>query len=171
MQVREVMTPDVTVVSPYASVCEAAQKMDRLNVGGLPVCDGNRLVGMITDRDIVVRSTSAGEHPEECEVQEVMSSNVRWCYDDEPVEQVQQAMTDMQIRRMPVVDRDKRLVGILTMGDLLTEGAPEAEGTLKAISQPSEPDRDYGGNLFEEDGGYRAMRPDGGYPPNARSRF
>jgi CBS domain-containing protein len=162
MQVHEVMTPDVTVVSPYASVCEAAQKMDRLNVGVLPVCDGRRLVGMITDRDIVVRSTAAGESPQDTDVEEVMSDRLCWCYDDDPVEQVEQEMAYMQIRRMPVVDHNKRLVGMVSMGDLLTDRAPQAEDTMRGISSPAEPERDYrdyyGDYYGNEDEGYRSMR-------------
>ncbi len=125
MRVAEVMTPNVTIVSPYASVCEAAQKMDRLNVGVLPVCDGRRLVGMITDRDIVVRSTAAGESPQDTEVQEVMSDHICWCYEDDSIERAEQEMAYMQIRRMPVIDHSKRLVGMVSMGDLLTESAPQ----------------------------------------------
>jgi CBS domain-containing protein len=141
MQIREVMTRDVAVVSPYESVREAARRMDDLNVGALPVCDGRRLVGMITDRDITVRATAAGASPNACQVCDVMSDDVRWCYEDDSVEEAEQAMTEMQIRRLPVVDDRKRLIGMLTLGDLATDEAPGADRTLRAISEPSEPDR------------------------------
>ena len=105
MQVSDVMTRDVAVVSPYANVLQAAQKMDWLNVGALPVCDGDRLVGIVTDRDITVRCTAAGESPESARVHEVMTDDVCWCFDDDPVEQVEEEMAYLQIRRLPVAQR------------------------------------------------------------------
>src|SRR5690606_41459614 len=112
MQVSEVMTREVEVISPDASLREAARKMDDLNVGVLPVCDGQRLVGMITDRDITVRATSIGESPDVTRVDEVMSEEVWWCYEDEDVEDVARRMGEKQIRRMPVIDHDHMLVEI-----------------------------------------------------------
>ena len=141
MQVSDVMTRDVTVVSPESSVREAARKMDQLNIGALPVCDGRRLVGVLTDRDIVVRSTAVGALPDATRVNDVMSEDVRWCFEHDPVEQVQRQMAQMQIRRLPVVDERKRLVGMVTLGDLATDRAPGTEQTLRAVSEPSEPDR------------------------------
>ncbi len=175
MRVAEVMTPNVRVVSPYAIVRDAAQKMDRLNVGVLPVCDGRRLFGMITDRDIVVRSTAAGESPQDTEVQQVMSDQICWCYEDDSVERAEQEMAYMQIRRMPVIDRNKRLVGMVSMGDLLTERAPQAEDTMRSISSPAEPDRDHdehggdgNGGMNDLDGsaGYASDEFESGYQPN-----
>ena len=107
MQVSDVMTGDVATVSPEASVREAARKMDQLNIGALPVCDGRRLVGVLTDRDIVVRSTAVGALPDATRVNDVMSEDVRWCFEHDPVEQVQRQMAQMQIRRLPVVDGEK----------------------------------------------------------------
>jgi CBS domain-containing protein len=144
MQVSDVMTRDVAVVSPYANVLQAAQKMDWLNVGALPVCDGDRLVGIVTDRDITVRCTAAGESPESARVHEVMTDDVCWCFDDDPVEQVEEEMAYLQIRRLPVVDHGKRLIGMVSLGDLVACRSPNVEGTLRAISEPSEPDRSGG---------------------------
>lgn len=141
MQVSDVMTRDVAVVSPDASVGEAARKMDGMNVGALPVCDGARLVGIVTDRDITVRCTAAGGSPHLARVQDVMTDDVCWCFDGDAVEEVEQGMAHLQIRRMPVVDRRRRLVGIVSLGDLVTEHVPGAEETLRSISEPSEPDR------------------------------
>jgi CBS domain-containing protein len=157
MRVGDVMTRDVTVVSPHASVREAARVMDRLNVGALPVCDGQRLVGIITDRDITVRCTAAGGSPHTTHVRDIMSGPVRWCFADDPVEDAEQAMGEVQIRRMPVVDGNRQLVGIVALGDLATEEAPGTAETLRRISEPSAPDRS--GTLSETEAGMRAGGP------------
>lgn len=141
MLVAEVMTRDVTAVPTHASVRDAARYMDQLNVGALPVCDGERLVGMITDRDITVRCTAAGSRPDATRVHDVMSRDVRWCREDDQVEQAEQEMSHMQVRRLPVIDRRKKLVGIVSLGDLVTRHAPGTEETLRSISEPAMPDR------------------------------
>ena len=141
MKVSEVMTRQVRVVGPERSVREAARLMDQLNVGVLPVCDGERLLGIITDRDITVRATAAGLDPDKVLVREIMTEDVRWCFEDEAVEDVAQMMGDVQIRRIPVVDRSKRLVGIVALGDLATDRADGTDEALRRISEPSEPDR------------------------------
>jgi len=107
MRVGEVMTRDVTVVSPHASVRDAARKMDQLNVGALPVCNGTRLVGIVTDRDITVRCTATGAPPDKTRVEDVMTDDVHWCFEDDPVEDAEQEMSHVQIRRLPVIDRRK----------------------------------------------------------------
>lgn len=146
--VYEVMTRDVRFVAPQESLQRAAQLMDELNVGALPVCDGGRLVGMVTDRDITVRATAAGRVPSEAHVDEVMSTDVRWCFEDEPIDSVMQKMSDTQIRRVPVVSHDDqhKLVGIVALGDLITRSGDDVqkqsvEDTAARISTPSEPDR------------------------------
>jgi len=141
MRVADVMTRDVRVVSPERSVREAAQMMDELNVGVLPVCDGRKLVGIITDRDVTVRATAAGQEPDRTPVRDVMTDDVRWCFEDDDTAEVARKMGDVQIRRIPVVDRDKNLVGIVSLGDLATDGDPHADEALKRISEPSDPDR------------------------------
>jgi CBS domain-containing protein len=141
MRISDVMTPDVAVISPGSSVRDAARKMDQLNVGSLPVCDGGRLLGMVTDRDIVVRCAAFGSPPAETRIGEIMSRHVRWCFADDRVEEVENEMAAAQIRRMPVVDRDKNLIGIVALGDLATSDAPGTRRTLRRISWPSEPDR------------------------------
>jgi CBS domain-containing protein len=141
MQVSDVMTRNVAVVSPDDCLTEAAFRMDQLNVGALPVCDGVRLVGMVSDRDITVRCTAAGAPPNQTCVSEAMTEEVRWCFEDDPIEEVEEAMAQMQIRRMPVVDAHKQLVGMVSLGDLAAEHAPGSEDTLRAISDPTGPDR------------------------------
>jgi CBS domain-containing protein len=141
MKISEVMTRDVRVVQPDRTVREAARLMDEMNVGVLPVCDGRRLLGMITDRDITVRSTAAGLAPDQSYVRDVMTDNVEWCFEDDDVEEIVEVMSRHQIRRIPVVDRDKRLVGIVALGDLATDREQDAARALTRISTPSEPDR------------------------------
>jgi CBS domain-containing protein len=142
-QVADLMTRGVRVVAPTDSMQHAAQCMDELNVGSVPVCDGQKLVGMVTDRDIAVRGVAAGRVPDQTPVSEVMSSSVRWCTEDQRVEDVMDEMRDAQVRRMPVVDENKHLVGIISLGDLADRGADESRvgEVLRDISTPSEPDR------------------------------
>lgn len=143
MRAASLMTPDVTVVTPDESLRRAAQMMDDLNVGALPVCEGHSLIGMITDRDITVRATAAGLPPDGTTVAEAMSTDVKWCLEDDSVEDVVAEMAAMQIRRMPVIDSDRRLVGIVSLGDLAVRNEDEVsiENTLADISRPSRPDR------------------------------
>jgi CBS domain-containing protein len=141
-KIQEIMTRDVMTVSPKETIRRAAQMMDELNVGAIPVCDGQKLVGMITDRDIVVRAIAVGNAPESTYVGDVMSTDVRWCYDDQPVDEVMEEMRDVQIRRIPVMDHNTRnMVGIVSLGDLATKHSAEVDRTLEKISYPSEPDR------------------------------
>lgn len=143
MLVREVMTRDVAVVAPGETIQRAARLMDDLNVGSLPVCDGSRLVGMITDRDITVRATALGRVPAETNVADAMSEDVRWCYDDADVKEAAHHMEEVQIRRLPVIDHERKLVGIVALGDVATKvgdaGLPGE--VLRKVSEPSEPDR------------------------------
>jgi CBS domain-containing protein len=141
-QIADVMTRDVRVVAPRDTLQRAAQCMDELNVGAVPVCDGDKLIGMVTDRDLAVRAVAAAK-PADTAVEEVMSANVRWCYDDQPVDEVLDEMRDTQIRRVPVIDRDHRLVGIVSLGDLAERANDRARvaETLHDISTPSQPDR------------------------------
>jgi CBS domain-containing protein len=139
--ISEVMTRDVTVVCPADSVQHAAQTMAQWNVGILPVCDGTRLVGMVTDRDITLRSTAAGKAPDTARVSEVMSDKVYWLFEDQRVGEALQEMGDMQIRRIPVVNRNMELVGIVALGDLATRDQTNVQDALEEISFPSEPVR------------------------------
>lgn len=146
-RVSDVMTRQVQPVSPQDSLKRAAQLMDELNVGALPVCDGDRLVGMVTDRDITVRATSVGLTPDDTVVDQVMSTDVRSCHEDQPLDEVMRQMADTQIRRVPVISRDDppRLVGIVSLGDIATmqesgEQAAQVRQVVEKVSFPSEPD-------------------------------
>ena len=140
MKISEVMTREVEVISPDASLREAARKMDDLNVGVLPVCDGQRLVGILTDRDITVRATSIGESPDVTRVDEVMTDEVWWCHEDDNVEDVTHRMGEKQIRRMPVIAPAPLPAGLAALGDFATDRAPGTQEALRDISEPSEPD-------------------------------
>ncbi|CAM2167802.1 CBS domain-containing protein YhcV [Paraburkholderia sacchari] len=138
--VAEVMTRDPASIGPRLSLHEAAQLMTELNVGALPICEGTEVVGMLTDRDIVTRAVSTGASLE-APVEEFASGWPNCCREDENVEGVKEMMADAQIRRVPVVDDDNRLIGILTLGDLAARSDGEVTSTLGAISTPCEPER------------------------------
>jgi len=140
--IADIMSRDVTSVSPEETIRRAAELMDDLDVGALPVTEGHRLVGMITDRDITIRATAAGLGPEETLVTEVMSEDICYCYEDQSVEEVMEDMGDIQVRRVPVVSRDDhRLAGIVAMADLVRDEAMEGRTveTLRDISAPVPP--------------------------------
>ena len=136
MKVSEAMTRDVRITSPDQSIREAARIMAEIDAGVLPVGENDRLVGMITDRDIAIRTVAEGKGPD-TSVREVMTQDVKYCFDDEDTDDVVRNMADQQVRRLPVVNRDKRLVGILSLGDLaVMEGARPAGEALAGVSQP-----------------------------------
>lgn len=135
MKVQEAMTPNVELVAPGSSAAAAARLMRDLDVGALPVGHEDRLVGMITDRDLVVRGLADGADPARLEVRHCMTPQVLYCYADQPVEEVAANMAEQQIRRLPVVDRNKRLVGIVALADISAATQPERAGkTLRGIS-------------------------------------
>jgi len=140
MQVKEVMTRGVECTRPGASLQEAAARMKSLEVGVLPVCgEDDRLAGMITDRDITVRSSAEGESPTDIKVADVMTPGVVYCFEDQDIQEAGRLMQEKQIRRLVVLDRNKRLVGIVALGDLAVKS--EAEGvagkTLEEVSEPA----------------------------------
>jgi CBS domain-containing protein len=144
MQIREIMTRHVDVIPPHASIREAAAKMKELDVGAIPVCDGQKLSGLVTDRDITVRAVAEGRDPSEVRVSEVMSSEIAYCFEDETIEQAAKLMESKQIRRLPILDRNKELAGIISLGDISvrTEGSRQkdlAAETLQEISEPAKP--------------------------------
>jgi len=138
--VSTIMTTDVQVTSPHESLQSAAQLMDQLNVGSLPVCEGGRLVGIVTDRDITTRGTAAGLLPAAARVEDVMTRDVESCTGDAEIERVMTAMGAAQVRRMPVVDADRYIIGIVSLGDIATRQTANIDGVVRQISTPSEPD-------------------------------
>jgi CBS domain-containing protein len=142
MQVCEVMTREVETVTPDASLQQAAMAMEAMGVGSLPVCDGRRLVGTITDRDIVVRGVATGRSPVEMLVREVMTEDISWAFEQEDAEEVLERMKTLQVRRLAVLDREKNLVGIVALGDIATEPrAADLREVGEAIAEISEPSR------------------------------
>jgi CBS domain-containing protein len=135
MKVSECMTRNVTLANPDMTLCQAARMMAECDAGVLPVGENDRLIGMLTDRDIAIRGVAENKGPD-ATVREAMSPEVRWCYEDDDIEEVLQNMADEQIRRMPVLNRDKRLVGIVSIGDLSASAPPQRAGmTLESISR------------------------------------
>ena len=137
-QVSEVMSREVHTLGPDATLMTAAQTMGELDIGAIPVCDGESLVGMVTDSDIVLRGVARGCRADDTRLREVMSEDTRWCFEDDSVEEVVGQMREAQIRRMPVVDHEQHLVGMLSLGDVAVRVDEEDAGeALEEISQPS----------------------------------
>jgi CBS domain-containing protein len=133
MRVAEVMTRDVRLIEPNQTIRDAARLMAEMDAGIMPVREGDRLVGMITDRDIAVRAVAQGRGPD-TPVREVMTDEVKYCYEDDDTNDVARNMADIQVRRLPVLTRDKRLVGIISLGDMAV--SDEAGEAVAGISQP-----------------------------------
>jgi CBS domain-containing protein len=142
-RLREVMTEGAETISPDASVKEAAVKMEVLNIGPLVVCEGERILGIVTDRDITVRAVASGKDPNTTAVRDVMTAEVACGYTDQPISEAAELMKEREIRRLPVLDHDNRLVGIVSLGDVAVHGAEPsvAAEVLEKVSQPGEPDR------------------------------
>jgi CBS domain-containing protein len=134
-QIKDVMSRDVKVISPDASIAEAAQRMAEGDFGMLPVGENDRMVGAISDRDIAIRGVGKGLDGN-AKVRDVMSEGICWAYEDEAVDRAAEIMADKQIRRLPIVNRDKRLVGIIALGDIAMEDTKPAGEALEKISEP-----------------------------------
>jgi CBS domain-containing protein len=142
MQVKDVMTSDVECISPDTTLRVAAQKMKELDIGPLPVCgDDDRLTGMITDRDIAIRAVAEGLDPSTAQVRDIMTPNIVYCFEDQDISDAAHMMEQNQIRRLVVLNHDKRLVGILSLGDIAVDTGDEqlAGHTLEAVSEPAVP--------------------------------
>jgi CBS domain-containing protein len=136
MKISSVMSRDVQVCAPDASLRDAAALMKQIDTGVLPVAEKDRLVGMITDRDIAIRGFADGKGPD-AKVSDAMSREVKYCFEDEDVAHVAKNMGDLQVRRLPVMSREKRLVGIVSLSDLATQASlPRTAHALHGISQP-----------------------------------
>jgi CBS domain-containing protein len=139
MRVSDAMTRDVRLVTPGQTIREAARTMAEIDAGAMPVGENDRLIGMITDRDIAIRAVAQGKGPD-TPVREVMSVEIKYCYEDEDLEHVAENMGDIKVRRLPVVNREKRLVGIVALGDLArAEDKKTVAKTVKGVSKPGGP--------------------------------
>ena len=143
MLIGEVMTTNAEVIDFNASLVEAASKMKNLDVGLIPVCDGDKLRGTITDRDITVRGVAEGYDPSKTKVADIMSTDLACCYEEDEIDAALDLMEKRQIRRLPVISTEKRLVGIVSLGDLALRTGKKARlgETLEEVSQPSSPKR------------------------------
>ena len=136
MKVSDAMSRDVQVASPTQSIRNAAQIMAKIDAGALPVGENDKLVGMITDRDIAIRAVAEGKSPT-TKVRDIMSEEVLYCFEDQDLDEVARNMSEMKIRRLPVVNREKRLVGIISLGDLArNEDSSKTGETVSHISEP-----------------------------------
>ena len=149
MRVSDAMTTAVKIASPQTTIAEAARVMGEIDAGVLPVGDNDRLVGMLTDRDIAIRAVAAGKGPNTT-VGEVMSQEVKYCYADQDLDEVLNNMAELKVRRLPVLNRDKRLVGILSLGDVALVDDPDATG--EALSEISEPGGQHSQQLGKDGG-------------------
>jgi CBS domain-containing protein len=136
-KVGEIMTRSVAIVQQDDTLQHAAQKMKSLNVGSLPVCDGDAMVGVVTDRDITVRGVAAGMVPQEARVSDVMTADVRWCSENDSVQQAMDLMGEAQVRRLAVLNDQRKIVGIVSLGDLATRQSAQTDATLREISEHS----------------------------------
>jgi len=142
MLVRDVMSRDVKAMRPEDTLQEAAERMRQLDVGPLPVCEDDRLVGMLTDRDITVRSAAAGRDPSQARVRDAMTPGVVTVYEDQDVQEAGELMQQHQIRRLVVLNRADRLTGIVSLGDLgVRTNKQVAGGALERVSEPAQPRR------------------------------
>ena len=143
MRIAEIMTRDPEVVPSDIFLKDAALKMQQLDVGMLPISDGDRLVGMLTDRDITVRGTAKGRDPTKTQVHEVMTPEVVYCFEDQEVSEAAKLMQEKQIRRLPILNQEKRLVGIVSLGDVAVHSGAEkvVSETIKEVSEPAQPNR------------------------------
>jgi CBS domain-containing protein len=136
MKISEVMTRDVRLSEPTQTIREASRLMAEMDAGIMPVREGDRLVGMITDRDIAVRAVAQGKGPD-TPIREVMTEEVKYCFEDDDTDAVERNMADIQVRRLPVLNCDKRLVGIVSLGDLaVNDKAAKVGAAMAGISQP-----------------------------------
>ena len=137
MNVKDCMSADVRMTSPQQTIREVARMMKEADAGAIPVGENDRLVGMITDRDIAIRAVAEGKGSDTL-VREVMTGEVNYCFDDEDPDSVALKMGDMKVRRLPVLNRDKRLVGMVSLGDIAQDGSRGA-AALSGVSQPGGP--------------------------------
>ena len=138
MQLSQILTRNVETIRPDTTAREAAQRMRSMDVGSLPVCDGRTLLGMVTDRDLAIRVLADGRDPNATPVSDAMTPDVAYAFEDDDVRRAADIMKERQIRRLPVLDREKHLVGIVALGDIATAGTDQLSGdTLEQISQPT----------------------------------
>jgi CBS domain-containing protein len=138
MQIKEVMTERVSTIAPDTQIPQIARKMRDEDIGSLPVVESDRLIGIVTDRDVVVRVVAGGQDVRTATAREAMSPKILYCFEDQTIEEVLENMGDNQVRRLPVVNRDKRLVGVVSLGDLSKAAKKKSGEALEEISQTTQ---------------------------------
>ncbi|MGH8248857.1 MAG: CBS domain-containing protein [Gammaproteobacteria bacterium] len=141
MKIQDVMTRNVEIVRPDSTIKEAAEKMKTFDVGSVPVCEGDRMIGIVTDRDVTLRATAAGLDPNQTKVRDVMTQEVVYCRPDQEVREATALMEQKKIRRLAVLDDNKRLIGIVSLGDIALDNQDDrlTGEVLERISEPSAP--------------------------------
>jgi len=134
MKVREIMTTNVECMAPDTTVSELANKMKTLDVGFIGICENDRLAGTVTDRDIVIRGIAGGKNISTLKAKDVMTKDIFWCFDDQEVKDVAKKMTEKEVRRMLILNKDKRLVGVVSIGDISKVEEKESGKALKGIT-------------------------------------
>ena len=135
MKIKDVMTKSADWISPDTTLAQAAQKMQSEDIGFLPVGENDKLIGSVTDRDIVIRAVAQGKDPNTTKVRDVMTAKMYYCFDDQSVDEICDNMADIKVRRLPVVNRDKRLVGVVSLGDLSQAKEKSSGEALKHITE------------------------------------
>jgi CBS domain-containing protein len=137
MKISEIMTRDPELIDPNASVRDAAQRMKNEDIGALPVGENDRLIGMVTDRDIALRAVAEDKQPSSTSVRDVMSEKIYYCFEDANVEDAARCMAENQVRRLPILNRDKRLTGIVALADIAKTHEECEKTALEGVSEPS----------------------------------
>ena len=137
MKIKDIMTSDPELIDPNASIREAAKRMKSEDIGALPVGENDRLIGMVTDRDIAIRGVAEDRTPDATTVRDVMSENIFYCFEDDDIEDAAQCMAENQVRRLPILNRDKRLTGIISLADIAQTGEDCEKTALEGVSEPS----------------------------------
>ena len=137
MRISEIMTRDPELIDPNSSIRDAAKRMKSEDIGALPIGENDRLIGMVTDRDIAIRAVADERDPSSTTVRDVMSEKIYYCFDDDDIEDAARCMADNRVRRLPILNRDKRLVGIVSLADIAQTGEDCEKTALEGISEPS----------------------------------
>lgn len=141
MQISEIMTRDTELIDPNTMIRDAARKMRSANIGALPVGENDRLIGMVTDRDIVLRGVAEDRAGGLTAVRQVMSDGIFYCFEDDDIEDAARVMAEHQVRRLPVLNREKRLVGVVALADLACAHVDAEKIALEGVSEPSDQPR------------------------------
>jgi CBS domain-containing protein len=137
MKISEIMTREPELIDPNSSIHDAARRMKNENIGALPIGENDRLIGMVTDRDIAIRAVAENRDPSSTTVRDVMSEKIYYCFEDDDVEDAARCMAENQVRRLPILNRDKRLTGIVSLADIAQSGEECEKTALEGVSEPS----------------------------------